>query len=86
MDIVALRNNLALSRAALGRVLCVHETTVFRWENGSAKPQGLEALVLEALEAAMIKVGADQVQSILSSAHLSTHMRLLRILQLAIDP
>jgi len=72
--IARLREYLRLSRASLARFLGVSEMTVVRWENGTdSSPRGLQLVVLQALESACERHGADSVGRLVkeSSADLS---------------
>lgn len=60
--IAHLRERLRVSRAALARFLGVAEMTVVRWENGTdSSPRGLQLVVLQALETACERHGAEVV-------------------------
>lgn len=83
-DLRRLRHALALSRAALGRFLCLAEMTVIRWETGSdTGPRGLHLAVLVAVEKAAARYGTDVVARIVRDGMVDQGQALRRLFEMA---
>ena len=52
MDVASIRRHLALTQAALGRLVGAHAMTVSKWERGLLRPPAFQRSVLTALAAA----------------------------------
>lgn len=82
--IAQLRERLRLSRASLARFLGVSEMTVVRWENGTdSSPRGLQLVVLQALESASERHGADTVGRLVKDSSADLGDAIHRLLGLA---
>jgi transcriptional regulator with XRE-family HTH domain len=83
-QIAQLRDRLRLSRASLARFLGVAEMTVVRWENGSdSSPRGLQLVVLQALDAATGRHGADVVGRLVKDGAADLGEALRKLFELA---